>query len=218
MAQAIGPGLSLCHIAATLEAEMATRFWIILTLLASMLAPAAASPRLLESIPAPPLPAWTNFCERHPDECEIDALEPETITFTQELYAQLKAINVAVNRMLTPMTDENHWGVTDLWSFPDDNIGDCEDFQLLKRRLLIAAGLPRRALRMTVVLDVHGAGHAVLTVRTDTGDFILDNITDKVLAWSETSYTFIKRESDRRAEWVFLMLEPTDAVIVTAQK
>jgi predicted transglutaminase-like cysteine proteinase len=197
---------------------MARRFWITLSLFLSILDLAVASPRLHESISAPPLPAWVSFCERHPEECKVDTSQPESLTFTQELYAQLQAINIVVNRTLTPMTDEIHFGIADVWSFPDDNIGDCEDFQLLKRRLLIAAGLPRRALRMTVVIDTQGAGHAVLTVRTDSGDFILDNITNQVLRWSETSYIFIKRESDRKAEWVFLMRDPRDAVIVTAQK
>jgi predicted transglutaminase-like cysteine proteinase len=197
---------------------MARRFWIILTLFISTLNSTVASPRLRDTISAPPLLAWVSFCERHPGECDVDMSQPQSLTFTQELYVQLQSVNVVVNHMLTPMTDENHFGIEDMWSFPDDNTGDCEDFQLLKRRLLIAAGLPRRTLRMTVVIDTQGAGHAVLTVRTDSGDFILDNITDQVLRWSDTNYTFIKRESDRKAEWVFLILEPRDAVIVTAQK
>ena len=60
------------------------------------------------------------------------------------------------------MSDRDHWGVADRWDYPDDGAGDCEDIQLLKRKLLSAAGLPRRALRMTVVYDEHQTGHAVL--------------------------------------------------------
>ncbi|HXV30629.1 MAG TPA: transglutaminase-like cysteine peptidase, partial [Sinorhizobium sp.] len=48
-------------------------------------------------------------------------------------------------------------------------------------------------------------GHAVLTVRTDRGDFILDNMRSKVLLWSETEYTFLKRQSSENAgRWVKL--------------
>ena len=84
--------------------------------------------------------------------------------------------------------------MVDRWDYPDDGYGDCEDIQLLKRKLLIEAGLPRRALRMTVVLDAVGAGHAGLMVCTDRGDFCLDNQRRAVLAWSDTGYAFIKRE------------------------
>ncbi len=49
---------------------------------------------------------------------------------------------------------------------------------LLKRRLLIRAGWPREALLITVVRDRKDEGHAVLTVKTDRGEFILDNQVD----------------------------------------
>ena len=73
------------------------------------------------------------------------------------------------------MTDMDHWGVVERWNYPDDGYGDCEDYALLKRRMLIEAGWPREALLMTVVRDKRGDGHAVLTVKTDKGEFILDN-------------------------------------------
>ena len=46
-------------------------------------------------------------------------------------------------------------------------------------------------------------GHAVLVVRTDRGDFVLDNMRNKVLLWSDTEYTFLKMQSSRHAaQWV----------------
>ncbi len=84
----------------------------------------------------------------------------------------------------------------DRWDFAEDGYGDCEDYQLVKRKLLVEAGFPRRALRMTVVIDELGEGHAVLMVRTDRGDYILDNKTDAVLPWHKTGYTYIKREGN----------------------
>ncbi len=50
----------------------------------------------------------------------------------------------------------------------EDGYGDCEDYALLKRKMLMQAGWPREALLMTVVRDKKGEGHAVLTVKTDT--------------------------------------------------
>ena len=45
--------------------------------------------------------------------------------------------------------------------------------------MLIQAGWPREALLITVVRDKKGEGHAVLTVKTDKGEFILDNQEDR---------------------------------------
>jgi predicted transglutaminase-like cysteine proteinase len=42
---------------------------------------------------------------------------------------------------IRPLTDQEHWGIEDRWDYPDDGYGDCEDYQLLKRKLLASAGL-----------------------------------------------------------------------------
>ena len=102
------------------------------------------------------------------------------------------------------MTDQDHWGEPDVWSLAEDGMGDCEDFQLLKRRQLAELGVPRRAMRMTVVIDETGEGHAVLSLLTDRGDLILDNKISAVLPWHQTGYTFIKRESGDTLAWVSL--------------
>jgi predicted transglutaminase-like cysteine proteinase len=119
-----------------------------------------------------------------------------------------------VNATKPSVTDQDRWGVVDRWDYPDDGLGDCEDIQLLKRKLLVDAGLPRRALRMTVAIDEEGAGHAVLMVRTDFGDFILDNKRDTVLPWQETGYGYIKREGSDSLDWVWLGDQTAPVVIV----
>jgi predicted transglutaminase-like cysteine proteinase len=153
------------------------------------------APILAETGPARPVPAWTALCERDPPECAVDAGETEAIRLTRAVWQTIRAVNARVNAAVEPLTDERHWGVADLWGLPEDGFGDCEDYQLQKRRLLVAAGLPRRALLMTVVVDEKGEGHAVLLVRTDRGDFVLDNKTAAVRPWDETGYVFVKRES-----------------------
>jgi predicted transglutaminase-like cysteine proteinase len=109
--------------------------------------------------PAKPTAAWTQFCSQVPEECQIDLTEPALIQLTPLNWALLEIINQRINREIQPRTDQEHWGVVDRWDYPEDGYGDCEDYQLLKRKLLIAAGLPRRAMRMTVVLDKNGGGH-----------------------------------------------------------
>jgi len=178
---------------------------------AQFAAPAAA---LISSGSAGPTPAWMEFCARQPQECTVDGSEPAVLILNQELWLTIVGVNERANRAILAVTDQDHWGEVDRWDYPDDGLGDCEDIQLLKRRLLIEAGLPRRALRTAVVMDEQGAGHAVLMVRTDQGEFILDNKRDAVLAWHETGYHYVKREGDESSAWVWL--GPQVAPIVTA--
>lgn len=146
---------------------------------------------------------WRGFCEEYASECDVPALDPAIVTLTDANWKLLVRVNRRVNRAIEPVTDEDHWGVAESWNYPDDGRGDCEDYALLKRRQLIAAGLPRQALLMTVVRDNHGEGHAILTVVTDKGDLVLDNKRDRILAWKETGFSFIKRQSMRHpSEWV----------------
>lgn len=195
---------------------MGKRAWIVLAYLLSTMSSVSASPYLLRDNEAPPLPGWVEFCSRDPGECIVDLSEVEAVPFTESLASLLASVNFSVNRALIPVTDQNHWGVLDLWSYPTDGLGDCEDYQILKRKMLIEAGLPRRALRMTVVIDENGEGHAVLTVRTDRGDLILDNKVDDVLAWFQTNYRYIKRESAETTGWVYLTLDPTRTALTSS--
>ncbi|MCP8938787.1 transglutaminase-like cysteine peptidase [Alsobacter sp. SYSU M60028] len=153
---------------------------------------------------ARPLSAWVEFCATYADECRVDASEPETIRLTPDIWRALNDVNARVNRTVTPVTDMQHWGVVDRWTLAEDGLGDCEDFQLLKRRKLASLGLPRRAMLMTVVLDENDEGHAVLMVRTDRGDLVLDNKRDEVLSWDRTPYVYVKRESQDNVAWVSL--------------
>ena len=100
-------------------------------------------------------------CERFPAECAVDLSEPAALELSATAWAKIEAVNKIVNSSVKPMVDMEHWGVVDHWDFPDDGYGDCEDYQLLKRELLAEMGFPRRAMRMTVVLDEAGEGHAV---------------------------------------------------------
>ena len=169
--------------------------------LAALPLPSAGAPDLGH---ARPIAGWVEFCARYASECVVDASEPSQVTLTPRLWQTVTGINRQVNTSLRAVTDQEHWGVPDRWDLAEDGSGDCEDFQLLKRKLLAQAGLPRRAMRMTVVIDEKGEGHAVLMLRTDRGDLVLDNKTSAVLPWHKTGYTFIKRESQDATAWVSL--------------
>ena len=126
---------------------------------------------LIDHGSARPIKGWVDFCTRVPRECDSSPDEPTAIRLTDEVWKLIVSTNRQVNTAIKPLTDQMHWGVTDRWDLPEDGFGDCEDYQLLKRKLLVEKGLPRRAMRMTVVLDDRSDGHAVLTIRTDRGDF-----------------------------------------------
>src|SRR5438105_362758 len=148
---------------------------------------------------------WVEFCIENPRDCDGKPLEARDVVLTPKAWKDLVRINKWVNDRVKPITDMDHWGVVERWNYPDDGYGDCEDYVLLKRRMLMQAGWPRQALLITVVRDKKGDGHAVLTVKTDKGEFVLDNQTEEVLLWLETGYRFVKRQSQRDPNvWVSL--------------
>jgi predicted transglutaminase-like cysteine proteinase len=152
----------------------------------------------------PPI-GWIGFCIEYAAECETKPLEARDVVLTPRIWKDLAGINKWVNESVWPITDVEHWGVIDRWNYPDDGYGDCEDYVLLKRRMLLQAGWPRQALLVTVVRDHNDEGHAVLTVKTDKGEFILDNQSPDILLWSETGYHFVKRQSQTDPNvWVSL--------------
>ncbi len=152
---------------------------------------------------SPPIGAY-QFCKEIPADCSNPAGDQGAMTLTQDSWKTILKINYHVNSSITPMTDMEIYGVEERWAYPK-TAGDCEDYALLKRKMLIEAGFSPSDLLMTVVLQPNGDGHAVLTVRTDRGDFILDNMRNKVMLWADTEYTYLKRQSaDNPARWVKL--------------
>lgn len=165
--------------------------------------PVASAPAVASGEARAPY-AWVDFCKRMPSECRLDTREPERVELNAKTWKAIVAINGKVNREIEPVTDEDHWGVVDRWDIPTDGKGDCEDYVLLKRKRLAEAGLPRRAMLVTVVIDEENAGHAVLMIRTDKGDFVLDNKRNAILPWSQTGYVYVKRESQYQTGWTSL--------------
>jgi Predicted periplasmic protein len=144
------------------------------------------------------------FCKTYTSECTASYKDRGPMTLTEEKWRTLLDVNYTVNSSITPMTDQEIYGVEERWAYPR-TVGDCEDFVLLKRKMLMTKGFSPSDLLITVVLQPNGEGHAVLTVRTDRGDFVLDNMRNKVMVWTDTEYTFLKRQaSDNPARWVKL--------------
>ena len=141
------------------------------------------------------------FCLTYPAECQQRSSGGK-VKLSRDLWSRIIQINDAVNVMVRPRTDQQMWGREEVWSYPVRE-GDCEDYALEKRRQLMAIGVPASSLLMTVVLQPNGDGHAVLTVATDLGDFVLDNLEGRILEWDATDYEYLKRQSIRNSgTWV----------------
>jgi len=186
------------HINKTLAALAATA-----TLLVAASAGAQAQPFMpTTGLSSQPIGHY-EFCQRKPQECGPTNAAGAQVDLTRELWAKIVEVNNLVNTMVTPRTDWELWGVEEYWAYPYNGYGDCEAYALEKRRQLIQAGVPAASLLMTVVRQQNGEGHAVLTVNTTMGDFILDNLEPRVLRWHETDYEILKRVSERHAgQWI----------------
>jgi predicted transglutaminase-like cysteine proteinase len=161
---------------------------------------------------------WIEFCVEYDPECKTAPSAPRDVVLSADAWKDLQRVNLWVNTNVKPMTDMDHWGVIERWNYPDDGYGDCEDYVLQKRRMLIKAGWPREALLITVVRDRNGDGHAVLTVKTDKGEYILDNQRDEIVPWTETGYRFVKRQSQSDPNvWVSLGTNATAPATASAR-
>jgi predicted transglutaminase-like cysteine proteinase len=144
----------------------------------------------------------SEFCKTHSDECGVYTSSVDVIELDEARWTQLVAINNNLNSSIIPMTDQDYYQVAELWTYPN-RFGDCEDIALAKRRELIANGWDASTLLMAVVREANGNGHAVLMVRTDRGDMVLDNQVATIKVWADTPYQFLKRQSQANAgEWV----------------
>lgn len=135
------------------------------------------------------------LCQNRPDECRQKSAKRAPVELSRRLWSAMLSINESVNAAVAPKTDMEMWGREEVWSYPAGE-GDCEDYVLEKRRQLMALGVPAGDLLITVVRQPNGDGHAVLTVRTSLGDFVLDNLEARVVAWDDTPYTYLKRQSE----------------------
>ena len=158
----------------------------------------------------PPI-GYVAFCQEHQVDCRASGPFADLNQLTPNKVAELEQVNIVVNTTISPVTDLDLYGKVEVWTYPKDK-GDCEDYVLLKRRILIERGWPESTLLITVVRDENNEGHAVLTVRTDAGDLVLDNKRQAITRWDETPYTFIKRQSERNP-LVWISLQPPSQVV-----
>lgn len=159
---------------------------------------------------------WIEFCQRYKGECAAAELPAVDVNLTDKAMREIQQVNSMVNHAIEAISDMDHWGVVDRWDYPMDGKGDCEDYALMKRKILIERGFPRQALLMTVVRDQNNEGHAILTVKTNGGEFILDNLSDDVKPVNRVAYRLVKRQSQQDPN-VWVALGPTAAPVLASR-
>ena len=177
----------------------------------------AREPFMKTGIRVPQPVGHYHFCKAHPAECGATVSHGQPKRLTEVAWRVIAEVNADVNGKILQVTDEDFYGRPELWTYPR-SAGDCEDFALLKKRELKARGFAESDLLITVVKKPDGAGHAVLTVHTSEGDFVLDNLDDRVRPWWQTPYRFEKRQSSVDAGQWLLIKQPAEDVPVAAIK
>jgi predicted transglutaminase-like cysteine proteinase len=162
----------------------------------------------------PPI-GYVNFCHEHQADCLPERKFADRVQLTAAKFRELDQVNTEVNTTVQPATDLELYGKVEYWTYPTKHKGDCEDYVLEKRRELMERGWPESTLLITVVRDENNEGHAVLTVRTDKGDLVLDNKRRDIVRFADTPYTYIKQQSERNP-LVWISLLPPDSVPQTA--
>lgn len=149
---------------------------------------------------APTPQAARDICNRYDWACSRSG--SKAALTTQDLDV-IKKVNLQVNRKVRPITDKQQYRRAEHWALPTRRGGDCEDVALLKKKELIKKGIAPERLLIATVLDRSRNGHAVLVVRTDQGDVVLDNLTNRIKTWQDTRYTFLMMQNPKApSSWV----------------
>ena len=153
---------------------------------------------------APAPSAAQNLCQKYTWACHASG---DRRKLTQNDITLVRKINLKVNRQIREVSDSRQYRKTDYWTLPLSARGDCEDFALLKKQKLVEAGIAPERLLIATVLDQRRQGHAVLILRADSGDYVLDNLTNRIKPWKSTRYLFLRMQNpEAPKKWVGLMV------------
>ena len=147
---------------------------------------------------------FTGIGERYAWACSPTSHRAQSFAHA-DLMALARRVNLSVNRQVREVSDYDQYRVMEHWSLPTVRGGDCEDFALLKKRELLRLGVEPERLLIATALTREREAHAVLVLRTDAGDLVLDNLTNRIRPWQKTGYTFLRMQDPAQpARWQLL--------------
>jgi predicted transglutaminase-like cysteine proteinase len=127
-------------------------------------------------------PGMAQFCASYGSQCRVETTD--RVPLTDDLLAMLQQVNSRFNSSIRAVADRPG---QDRWSL-NPSSGDCEDFALSKRAALIRSGVPAGVLRIAVTKTRRGEPHAVLVVKTSGGDYVLDNLRERIITLGGSGY------------------------------
>lgn len=104
-----------------------------------------------------------------------------------EIAEQVQEI---VNKEIQYCRDNFQFNTDEFWCILQGTLGDCEDYVLLKRKMLLEKGWDHQKLNIVTCI-ANGEGHAVLFVETDKGGFIMDNCHQGIVDPKSLNYKWI---------------------------
>jgi predicted transglutaminase-like cysteine proteinase len=145
--------------------------------------------------------AFTQFCLKYAHECKQQRLvfRGGRLKLTDRRWAELEYVNRTVNSSIIP--ERNREGLAGEKWLLAPALGDCNDYAVTKRHQLIARGWPARAVLLSEVVTVSGEHHLVAVVRADGGDWVLDNLTERILPWSQRPYQWVRIQTPKNPNY-----------------
>lgn len=132
---------------------------------------------------------WYQLCQEDPTQCQ-------TVIGDMPSVREADAVNRAVNAAMQPQEET---GGADVWKVGGPT-GDCEDYALAKRDLLIRSGVGSAYVRIAIGETARGESHAVAVVTTKSGTYVLDNLDQRLvpIARSKLRITAVQSPADPR--------------------
>ena len=136
------------------------------------------------------------MCLQNPKECEGGGRA--VLAMTPATMGMIQRVNTTINARIRP---QNEAAGQDVWNV-NPVAGDCEDYALTKRHELINMGMSPSALRLAYVKTSSGQGHAILIVESDSGEFVLDNLSRLVRPLGDTGLHLVAKASANPEKWI----------------
>jgi predicted transglutaminase-like cysteine proteinase len=147
----------------------------------------------LISQPTQAQPLARLFCNQHAAICA--GFGSDRIAIDVDTLGLLQSVNSRVNGSIAYSRDR-----VDRWSLAPSR-GDCEDYALTKRAELMEVGFPSNALRIALGYTPDGRAHAILVVRTLSGDLALDNVRKTIVPVAASGVRVIRMSGGDLREW-----------------
>lgn len=145
---------------------------------------------------APPFP-FSQFCIQYPEDCQNhDDRRIRNFRSSIQRWWDLAQINSTVNSGITPRGRPSSGRDAEWQIFPYE--GNCGDYAVTKRHLLLRSGWPSSALLLAeVVIRANGEHHLVLLVREGRAVLVLDNLSPVVMPLVDAldRYVIVRAES-----------------------